>query len=196
MLNCCIERKKAHEQLRSERPTSSSTDVFASIPMDVDDESNGNGQKDCSTSSDDDDDEFFECVESSDEASGQTKDSSIGGGGDAKAKRRRSTRLSRSDARSNGVDKRRLSAKQKSDDDDMSMVEDGDTPSFTDTLTHQPEGRLRPYNDLYLVNKLGDRLFVPITQEPAPLTEDMLEEQAEVLAKLVHVFIVLKYWLS
>ena len=190
MLNCCIERKKAHEQLRSELPTSSSAEVFASTPMDVDDESNGKEQKDSSTSSDDDDDEFFECVESSDEASGHVKDSNVGGGGDAKTKRRRSSRLSRSDARSNGVDKRRLSSKQKSDDD---MVEESDTPSFTDTLTHQPEGRLRPYNDLYLVNKLGDRLYVPITQEPAPLTEDMLEEQAEVLAKLVYIFVVFKF---
>ncbi len=28
-----------------------------------------------------------------------------------------------------------------------------------------------------------EMMYVPVTQSPAPMTEDMLEEQAEVLAK-------------
>ena len=174
MLNCCIERKKAHEALQSESSTPSN-DILTSTPMEVDTEDNKKDQKECSTSSDEE--EFFECVESSDEASAPTKDTNIGGGGDAKLRRRRSKRAM-------GAEKRQSSVKQKSDDD-QSLLEESDTPSFTDTLTHQPEGRLRPYNDLYLLNIPAELLYVPITQEPAPMTEDMLEEQAEVLAKSV-----------
>ncbi|KAI0217388.1 Rab3 GTPase-activating protein catalytic subunit [Lamellibrachia satsuma] len=195
MLNCCIERKQTHEALQSESSTPStdaferkqthealqsesstpSTDAFGSIPIEVDDD-NKKEQKGCSTSSDEDEDEFFECVESSDEASVPVKDRKIGGGGDAKVRRRRSKRAG-------DVQKRHSSTKQKSDDD-QSLPEESDTPSFTDTLTHQPEGRQRPYNDLYLLNIPGEHLYVPVTQEPAPMTEDMLDEQAEVLAKL------------
>ena len=181
MLNCCIERKLAHEALQSESSTPS-TDAFGSIPIEVDDD-NKKEQKGCSTSSDEDEDEFFECVESSDEASVPVKDPKIGGGGDAKVRRRRSKRAG-------DVQKRCSSTKQKSDDD-QSLPEESDTPSFTDTLTHQPEGRQRPYNDLYLLNIPGEHLYVPVTQEPAPMTEDMLDEQAEVLAKLVIIFVVL-----
>ncbi|XP_071319577.1 rab3 GTPase-activating protein catalytic subunit [Trachinotus anak] len=45
------------------------------------------------------------------------------------------------------------------------------------------EGRLHPYNNMTLLNST-EPLYVPITQEPAPMTEDLLEEQSEVLAKL------------
>uniref|UniRef100_A0A7N6AA81 Rab3 GTPase-activating protein catalytic subunit n=1 Tax=Anabas testudineus TaxID=64144 RepID=A0A7N6AA81_ANATE len=45
------------------------------------------------------------------------------------------------------------------------------------------EGRLHPYNNMTLLNS-SEPLYVPITQEPAPMTEDLLEEQSEVLAKL------------
>ncbi|XP_024140903.1 rab3 GTPase-activating protein catalytic subunit [Oryzias melastigma] len=45
------------------------------------------------------------------------------------------------------------------------------------------EGRLHPYNNLTLLHS-SEPLFVPVTQEPAPMTEDQLEEQSEVLAKL------------
>ncbi len=54
--------------------------------------------------------------------------------------------------------------------------------SFLESLTHQPVGRLRQCNDYMLLNN-QDKLYIPITQEPAPMTEDMLEEHAEVLAK-------------
>ncbi|XP_037547652.1 rab3 GTPase-activating protein catalytic subunit [Nematolebias whitei] len=45
------------------------------------------------------------------------------------------------------------------------------------------EGRLHPYNNMTLLNNT-EPLYVPVTQEPAPMTEDQLEEQSEVLAKL------------
>ena len=54
---------------------------------------------------------------------------------------------------------------------------------FTDTRsTMEPEGRLRQHGELRLLN-VDEMLYVPVTQEPAPMTEDMLEEHAEVLAR-------------
>jgi hypothetical protein len=54
--------------------------------------------------------------------------------------------------------------------------------AFKDSYSHKPEGRLALFQDLKLVN-CEEKMFIPITQEPAPMTEDMLEEHAEVLAK-------------
>ncbi|XP_051566571.1 rab3 GTPase-activating protein catalytic subunit isoform X2 [Myxocyprinus asiaticus] len=45
------------------------------------------------------------------------------------------------------------------------------------------EGRLQPHGKLTLLNS-QEPLYIPVTQEPAPMTEDLLEEQSEVLAKL------------
>ncbi|XP_077392418.1 rab3 GTPase-activating protein catalytic subunit isoform X1 [Festucalex cinctus] len=45
------------------------------------------------------------------------------------------------------------------------------------------EGRMHPCNNMTLLNS-SELLFIPVTQEPAPMTEDLLEEQSEILAKL------------
>ncbi|XP_070803091.1 rab3 GTPase-activating protein catalytic subunit isoform X2 [Pituophis catenifer annectens] len=55
--------------------------------------------------------------------------------------------------------------------------------SSKETLVLKPEGRLHPYGNMKLLHP-GQPLYVPVTQEPAPMTEDLLEEQSEVLAKL------------
>ncbi|XP_056322006.1 rab3 GTPase-activating protein catalytic subunit [Danio aesculapii] len=47
----------------------------------------------------------------------------------------------------------------------------------------KPEGRLQPHGTHTLLNT-QEPLYIPVTQEPAPMTEDLLEEQSEVLAKL------------
>ncbi|KAL2081252.1 hypothetical protein ACEWY4_023105 [Coilia grayii] len=47
----------------------------------------------------------------------------------------------------------------------------------------KPEGRLQPHGKLTLLHS-DEPLYIPVTQEPAPMTEDTLEEQSEVLAKL------------
>lgn len=48
---------------------------------------------------------------------------------------------------------------------------------------NKPEGRLSKLNDMKLID--GDEyLYVPITQEPVPKTEDQLEDDAEILLKL------------
>lgn len=57
-----------------------------------------------------------------------------------------------------------------------------ESSSFVDSVTHKPEGRLSAFNDIQLLST-GEQLYIPVTQEPAPMTEDMLEEHAEILAK-------------
>ncbi|XP_077303937.1 rab3 GTPase-activating protein catalytic subunit isoform X1 [Lithobates pipiens] len=47
----------------------------------------------------------------------------------------------------------------------------------------KPDGRLHQFGNVTLLNT-GEPLYIPVTQEPAPMTEDLLEEQSEVLAKL------------
>ncbi len=54
--------------------------------------------------------------------------------------------------------------------------------NFKEAYTHQPEGRLMQCENMRLLNG-EEQMYVPVTQSPAPMTEDMLEEQAEVLAK-------------
>uniref|UniRef100_A0ABI7YDI6 Rab3 GTPase-activating protein catalytic subunit n=1 Tax=Felis catus TaxID=9685 RepID=A0ABI7YDI6_FELCA len=52
-----------------------------------------------------------------------------------------------------------------------------------ETASLKPEGRLHQHGKLTLLHN-GEPLYIPVTQEPAPMTEDLLEEQSEVLAKL------------
>ncbi|XP_018417310.1 PREDICTED: rab3 GTPase-activating protein catalytic subunit isoform X2 [Nanorana parkeri] len=47
----------------------------------------------------------------------------------------------------------------------------------------KPDGRLHQFGNMTLLST-AEPLYIPITQEPAPMTEDLLEEQSEVLAKL------------
>lgn len=51
------------------------------------------------------------------------------------------------------------------------------------SLWNRPVGRLGKFEDLKLL-KTGDPLYIPITQEPVPKTEDQLEEDTDVLLKL------------
>ncbi|XP_006011569.1 rab3 GTPase-activating protein catalytic subunit isoform X2 [Latimeria chalumnae] len=52
-----------------------------------------------------------------------------------------------------------------------------------ETHKWKAEGRLHQHGKLTLL-RTEEPLYIPITQEPAPMTEDLLEEQSEVLAKL------------
>lgn len=51
------------------------------------------------------------------------------------------------------------------------------------SLWNQPVGRLGKFENLKLI-KNGDPLYIPVTQEPVPKTEDQLEEDTDVLLKL------------
>lgn len=72
-----------------------------------------------------------------------------------------------------------------SDDDDV-FFDCSDKPS-EDSLGKKkalhPVGRLGKFNDLKLL-KTGEQLYIPVTQEPVPKTEDQLEEDTDVLLKL------------
>nr|XP_002123946.1 rab3 GTPase-activating protein catalytic subunit-like [Ciona intestinalis] len=47
-----------------------------------------------------------------------------------------------------------------------------------------PEGRLKQCGSLHLLLNISSPLYIPITQDHAPLTEDQLEEQANLFSKL------------
>ncbi|KAL3281425.1 hypothetical protein HHI36_004633 [Cryptolaemus montrouzieri] len=47
----------------------------------------------------------------------------------------------------------------------------------------QPSGRLGKFQNLKLI-ETGENLYIPVTQEPVPKTEDQLDEDADVLLKL------------
>uniref|UniRef100_A0A8D3CKD7 Rab3 GTPase-activating protein catalytic subunit n=1 Tax=Scophthalmus maximus TaxID=52904 RepID=A0A8D3CKD7_SCOMX len=66
---------------------------------------------------------------------------------------------------------------------DQGEVEAPHTEGEKDGSKSKAEGRLHPFNNMTLLNST-DLLYVPVTQEPAPMTEDLLEEHSEVLAKL------------
>lgn len=50
--------------------------------------------------------------------------------------------------------------------------------------TSKPDGRLKKFGDLCLLNDPEEAIYVPITQESTPMTEDMLEQHASVLVNL------------
>ncbi|XP_060949592.1 rab3 GTPase-activating protein catalytic subunit-like [Limanda limanda] len=66
---------------------------------------------------------------------------------------------------------------------DQGEVEAPYTENKKDGSKSNAEGRLHPFKNMTLLNS-QDPIYVPVTQEPAPMTEDLLEEQSEVLAKL------------
>ncbi|KAJ9596359.1 hypothetical protein L9F63_012634 [Diploptera punctata] len=51
------------------------------------------------------------------------------------------------------------------------------------SLWNQPVGRLSKHGNLRLL-RTGEHLYIPVTQEPTPKTEDQVEEDAEVLLQL------------
>jgi len=117
--------------------------------------SNSSGVKRSSQSDDDDEDEFFECESDTAAAAADTSQSEW------------------------------TAVKKDGECDDADGWRDAGLDSsleFADSLLYEADGRLKPCSDLRLLN-VNERLYVPITQEPAPMTEDMLEEHAEVLAR-------------
>jgi Rab3 GTPase-activating protein catalytic subunit len=66
------------------------------------------------------------------------------------------------------------------DDDDVTSTEQSSRP----TKNVVPEGRLKKFDNLTLLNKPSESIYVPLTQESTPMTEDMLEQHASVLVNL------------
>ncbi|XP_054860728.1 rab3 GTPase-activating protein catalytic subunit isoform X2 [Amphiprion ocellaris] len=135
MLNCCIERKRARDEVRKtldsskdrERRVSGGSQNSRQAPESAASTTTSQGKSWDSWS--DSEDEFFECLS------------------------------------------------------DQGEIEAPQTDGGKDVSKSKAEGRLHPYNNMTLLNST-EPLYVPVTQEPAPMTEDLLEEQSEVLAKL------------
>uniref|UniRef100_A0A8C5H0S8 Rab3 GTPase-activating protein catalytic subunit n=1 Tax=Gouania willdenowi TaxID=441366 RepID=A0A8C5H0S8_GOUWI len=66
---------------------------------------------------------------------------------------------------------------------DQGETDSSQSEGRKDCSKSKAEGRRHAFNNMTLLNST-EPLYVPVTQEPAPMTEDLLEEQSEVLAKL------------
>ena len=174
MLNCCIERKIKREAAGYGQEDTVLHEASSSVFDCPDNDNAANsvarkvGSTGSSTDDDDDDEEFFECNDGDedgedDDAAGAERGEE-GGASEKTSPRRTST------------NKKNLSS-EKSMDSSMSEA------SFKDATLIKPEGRLAPMKNMRSLST-SEPLFIPMTQEPSPMTEDMLEEQAEVLAKL------------
>lgn len=62
-------------------------------------------------------------------------------------------------------------------------MEEEEKSSGSRSSWDKPEGRIKRCGKLRLL-KTNDQLYIPFTQEPAPMTEDRLEEHAGVLLRL------------
>eukprot|EP00918_Siedleckia_nematoides_P075131 GHVU01164295.1.p1 GENE.GHVU01164295.1~~GHVU01164295.1.p1 ORF type:complete len:938 (+),score=116.09 GHVU01164295.1:61-2814(+) len=169
MLNVCIQRKRDREAMLGISQSGSGGNMK-------------NAEEALSVGSVSSEEEFFECPETASQFSiDENKDA-------REPTEKAMTQSGSGRRRRTGSETSELSEK---DDDhakrlSVMSVSSADTEaesSYRDTLPHQPDGRLRKCGDLKLL-AVDAPLFIPITQEPAHMTEDMLEEQAEVLAKL------------
>ncbi|XP_035661424.1 rab3 GTPase-activating protein catalytic subunit-like isoform X2 [Branchiostoma floridae] len=164
MLNCCIQRKTAREARMKE-----AANQQASAAAAVQDKP---ARGSTSAGSDgwdveDSDEEFFECET---EMEMETEEN-IASNSDADS------------AQNNTLPKGKVASNSQPSNDRTNMHKSESAVSFKDTVTSQPEGRLKQCGDLCLLDS-SEPLYIPITQEPGPMTEDMLEQHAEVLAKL------------
>ncbi|XP_076435585.1 rab3 GTPase-activating protein catalytic subunit-like [Babylonia areolata] len=192
MLNCCIERKMKREAAGYGQEGTllheASSAVFETDEAcgedrpDNDQAADGPGRRvgsiGSSSDDDDDEDEFFECEEGDDR---QQDEADGGSGGEGKRGEWAETSpkhgsSSSTPSTSSSTTKRKLPS-EKSVDSSVSEA------SFKDAVPMKAEGRLAPMKNLRSLST-REPLFIPVTQEPSPMTEDMLEEQAEVLAKL------------
>ena len=68
------------------------------------------------------------------------------------------------------------------DEDEFYDCEESETNVQEDTF--KPDGRSKKFGKLTLLNNPNEFIYVPITQEPTPMTEDMIEQHASVLVNL------------
>ncbi|CAF3682762.1 unnamed protein product [Rotaria sordida] len=81
------------------------------------------------------------------------------------------------------IDNNPMEQDNNDDDDQFYECSSNISPSKSNQTELQPDGRLKPYGDLKLLHT-NEILYVPITQECPPATEDMLDEQTTVLTNL------------
>lgn len=97
--------------------------------------------------------------------------------------RRRIREGNLSHAMANSNQRNKDSRSDESDDEffDCDVPNDDESGDFLPW--NRPEGRLSKLNDMKLIDS-DEYLYVPITQEPVPKSEDQLEDDAEILLKL------------
>ena len=117
-----------------------------------------------SSSGDDEDDEFFECEDDENENPNEEQATA--------------QKIS-VEAQENA----RVKKASKSSAEDEVLSTKSDVSQYQDSQTHRPEGRMVSMKNYFLLCT-GEQLYIPITQEPSPMTEDMLEEHAEVKSNL------------
>lgn len=203
MLNCCIERKKARESSSEEKgdvpETPPSMKQTVKSPQQgalvssggdwegdvksphqgalVSSSSEGGWEGDLSS-----EDEFFECADEDQQQPMETSDTTEG----ATQATSESVIDTRSDCSDNTVRSQSTSpgVKTLKCESTSSIQSSLDTDvSFTESWTHMPEGRRQPYLHHTLLHHPQQTLYIPLTQEPSPMTEDMLEQHADVLSR-------------
>lgn len=172
MLNCCIERRikresagYGHEDTAlHEAPSSVFEPATSLCQRDVPDNSSQTGARAerAESFASSSDEEFFECDDGEDNIAVDTDDDKI---------------VSEANIKKQKFSHKKSLTSEKSIESSVSET------SFKDSFTFRAEGRLAQIKNLHSL-ATGEPLYIPVTQEPSPMTEDMLEEHAEVLAKL------------
>ncbi|XP_041477306.1 rab3 GTPase-activating protein catalytic subunit-like [Lytechinus variegatus] len=190
MLNCCIDRKKDREERRKRLYSKDSNPSKSSLSSDQTDdrgspsrESSAEGgapsneqitrivraASSRSKESDDSEEEFFECDDATPPDEGGLEEQSLNSRNLCRENdEHEDMDISLEDAESKDVGNEKDQGSGKEEDGKEGM---------------KPEGRLKPCGELRLLHT-NEVLYIPVTQDPAPMTEDMLEEHAEVLAQL------------
>ncbi|XP_071942593.1 rab3 GTPase-activating protein catalytic subunit-like [Antedon mediterranea] len=208
MLNCCISRKIARErrlkQTKSQTTAetnnensshqeitntkeiqSSSVSVSAEEEMVVDELQGSEWSVKSNKTDSDSDEEFFECDDDSrhfDDKSSNSDEKEISEGKSGSLEG--TSDDARTDTCPDASAVSTVTSQQISpEEEEESSLGSIETKNFVDSVAHQPEGRLRQCDDL-LLQSCEEPLYIPIMQDPAPMTEDMLEEHAEILAQL------------
>jgi len=179
MLNCCIEHKKTREALKdpSNKPA-----AVVRLRSQSDLERKDSAAELCYSS----DEEFFECDDGSEgnaeeiEKMDITDPHSPSHEGLAEGENIEDKSDQNETFEKNDTDKDEGTDPESDKNNRSRLSRTGSR--YADSYTHQADGRMRPFDDMKLLNS-EEPLYVPITQEPAPMTEDMLEEHAEVLAR-------------
>ncbi|XP_005093890.1 rab3 GTPase-activating protein catalytic subunit [Aplysia californica] len=170
MLNCCIECKVKRESVGYGYGPDSVNIHDQSFDSSYDDrDSSARASKVASiVSSSDDDEEFFDADDD------EVAKASAQGEKNSEGKTNKGAESGQTDMKGS------TEPSEESQGRDSVVSADG---QFQDSITHRPVGRLVPMKNVFLL-ATGEQLYIPVTQEPSPMTEDMLEEHAEVLAKL------------
>ena len=85
---------------------------------------------------------------------------------------------------------------ENNDEDDDEFYDCEESESNIQEETFKPDGRSKKFGKLTLLNNPNEYIYVPITQEPTPMTEDMIEQHASVLVNLGFSYFLRKIYLD